>query len=88
MTKFIKEVGEENGVQVIINNAPMCKSVGMIIEVSFPKVFWTPCVAHTLNLALKNICATKNTEGNDVYMVNVIGLQKLLMMFLLLGTLS
>jgi len=38
----------------------------MIIEGLFPKIFWTPCVMHTLNLALKNICATKNVEGNDV----------------------
>jgi len=66
----------------------MCKGVARIIEVSFPKVFWTPFVVHTLNLALKSICAAKNTEGNDVYTVNVVELQKLLTMFLLLGILS
>ncbi|KAK8593957.1 hypothetical protein V6N12_046030 [Hibiscus sabdariffa] len=26
----------------------------------------TPCVVHTLNLALKNICSAKNIEGNVV----------------------
>jgi len=66
MVDVIKEVGEENVVQIITDNAPVCKAVGMIIEGLFPKLFWTPCVVHTLNLALKNICATKNVEGNGV----------------------
>lgn len=46
---------EENLVQVT-NNAPVCKGTRMIIGVLFPKVYWIPCVVHTLNLALKNIC--------------------------------
>jgi len=66
MNDVIKEVMEQNVVQVITNNAPMCKVIGMIIEGLFPKFFWTPYVVHTLNHALKNICATKNVEGNDV----------------------
>ncbi|KAK9988926.1 hypothetical protein SO802_029165 [Lithocarpus litseifolius] len=32
----------------------------------YPKIFWTPCIVPTLNLALKNICAAKNTEKNEV----------------------
>ena len=36
------------------------------MKVSYPKIFWTPCVVHTLNLALKNICVAKNTEKNKV----------------------
>ena len=32
------------------------KGAGMIIEGQFPHVFWTPCVVHCLNLALKSIC--------------------------------
>ena len=55
-----KEIGHEKVVQVIINNASVMKFA--IIEDEYPKIFWTPCVVHTLNLALKNICATKNTE--------------------------
>ena len=42
------------------------KSVGALIEGEYPKIFWTPCVVHTFNLALKNICAAKNTEKNEV----------------------
>jgi len=40
----------------------------MLIESKFPSIYWTPCVVHTLNLALKNICAAKNTDKNsDIY---------------------
>ena len=42
----------------------MCRSAGLLIENQFPHIFWTPCVVHTLNLALKNICAAKNTQAN------------------------
>lgn len=38
----------------------------MIIEDLLPKVFWTPCVVHTLNLTLKNLCAAKHIEKNEV----------------------
>jgi len=65
MVDVIKEV-RENVVQIVIYNAPICKAAIMIIGSLFPKFFWTPCVLHTLNLALKNICATKNVERNDV----------------------
>jgi hypothetical protein len=37
----------------------------MLIEVEFKHIFWTPCVVHTLNLALKNISAAKNIDGNE-----------------------
>ncbi|XP_059650225.1 uncharacterized protein LOC132295985 [Cornus florida] len=62
----IQEVRPDNVVQVITDNAPVCRSAGLLVEVQFPKVFWTPCVVHTLNLALKNICAAKNTDANEV----------------------
>ncbi|XP_057790912.1 uncharacterized protein LOC131008025 [Salvia miltiorrhiza] len=62
----ITEVGVPNVVQVITDNAPVCKAAGMLVEQAYPSVFWTPCVVHTLNLALKNICAAKNTESNEI----------------------
>ena len=62
----IKEIGHEKVVQVITNNANVMKSAGTLIEGEYPKIFWTPCVVHTLNLALKNICAAKNTKKNEV----------------------
>ncbi|XP_016178428.1 uncharacterized protein LOC107620835 [Arachis ipaensis] len=61
----IREVGLSNVVQIVTDNAPVCKAAGLLIEAEFPSVFWTPCVVHTLNLALKDICAAKNTEKNN-----------------------
>ena len=46
-------------VQIITDNAANCKEAGEIIESQYPHIYWTPCVVHTLNLALKNICAEK-----------------------------
>ena len=61
-----KDIGHEKVVQVIIDNANVMKSVGALIEGEYPKIFWIPCVVYTLNLGLKNICAVKNTEKNEV----------------------
>eukprot|EP00256_Glycine_max_P068435 XP_025983030.1 uncharacterized protein LOC100803797 isoform X1 [Glycine max] len=66
MREVIMEVGHSNVVQIVIDNAAVCKAAGLIIEAEFPSIYWTPCVVHTLNLALKNICAAKNTEKNNV----------------------
>uniref|UniRef100_A0A2N9EEB5 DUF659 domain-containing protein n=1 Tax=Fagus sylvatica TaxID=28930 RepID=A0A2N9EEB5_FAGSY len=62
----ISEVGPHKVVQVITDNAAVMKSTGSIVEAEYSHIFWTPCVVHTLNLALKNICAAKNTEKNEV----------------------
>ncbi|KAG8380025.1 hypothetical protein BUALT_Bualt07G0150600 [Buddleja alternifolia] len=64
--KVIVEVGFTNVVQVITDNAPVCKAAGLLVEQAYPHIFWTPCVVHTLNLALKNICAAKNTDANEI----------------------
>ena len=68
MRDVIMEAGPKTVVQIITDNAAVCKAAGMLIEVEFPSIYWTPCVVHTLNLALKNICAAKNCERNsDTY---------------------
>ncbi|CAJ2629747.1 unnamed protein product [Trifolium pratense] len=61
----VMEVGPSNVVQIVTDNAAVCKSAGLIIEAEFPNIFWTSCVVHTLNLALKDICAARNTERNN-----------------------
>ena len=57
ISQEIEEVGHQNVIQVITDNAPVCSAAGLLIESKYPNIFWTPCVVHTLNLALKNICA-------------------------------
>ena len=62
----IKDIGYKKVIQVITDNANVMKVAGALIKGEYSKIFWTPCVVYTLNLALKNICATKNTEKNEV----------------------
>ncbi|XP_077216000.1 uncharacterized protein LOC143850661 [Tasmannia lanceolata] len=66
LEEVINEVGHDNAVQVITDNAPNCKVAGQLVEAQFPSIFWTSRVLHTLNLTSKNICATKNVETNQV----------------------
>ncbi|KAG5151812.1 hypothetical protein JHK84_028284 [Glycine max] len=67
--EVIMEVGHSNVVQIVTDNATICKAAGLMIEAEFPSIYRTPCVVHTLYLSLKNICAAKNTEkkNNVVY---------------------
>ena len=48
--KVIEDVGVDSCVQIIIDNAPVCKAAGMIVEAKYPQVFWTPCIVHICNL--------------------------------------
>lgn len=65
LVSVIESVGLKNVAQLITDNAPNCKGAGMIIEQKYDHIPWTPCVVHTLNLALKNICDAKNNEGEN-----------------------
>lgn len=62
----ILEVGMKNVVQVVTDSSPVCESAGRIIEEEFSNVYWSPCVVHTLDLALKDICANRSIELNEV----------------------
>ncbi|XP_024007919.1 uncharacterized protein LOC112083929 [Eutrema salsugineum] len=65
MEEVINEVGKQNIVQIVTDKAANCKAAREIIESMYPHIYWTPSVVHTLNLALKNICAAKNVETYD-----------------------
>ena len=60
----VSEIEHQNVVQIIIDNVQACKAACGIVE-GHSHIFWTPCVVSTLNLALRNICAVKNTEANN-----------------------
>jgi hypothetical protein len=53
--KVIEDVGVDSYVQIIVDNARVCKATGMVVEAKYPQVFWTPCIVHSLNLTLKSI---------------------------------
>ena len=37
--KTIEEVGVDSCVQIITDNAPVCKAAGMIVDTKYPQVF-------------------------------------------------
>ncbi|GFY85676.1 hypothetical protein Acr_04g0004140 [Actinidia rufa] len=60
--QVIKDLGEANVVQIVTDNALNYKAAGLSIEGKYPHIFWTPCVVHSLNLALKSICEPGETS--------------------------
>jgi hypothetical protein len=53
---IVEEVGPRNVVQIRTDNVANCKGAGLIVQQKYDNIFWTPCVVHTLNIALKNMC--------------------------------
>eukprot|EP01018_Ginkgo_biloba_P032553 Gb_29675 [translate_table: standard] len=51
----IESVGPLNVMQVITDNARVCKVAGLLVEARYDNIFWTPCAVHSLNLILKKI---------------------------------
>ncbi|KAL5154147.1 hypothetical protein HKD37_19G053563 [Glycine soja] len=49
LDSFIEEIGEKNVIQVVTDNG------SKILQVTGPKIFWTPCAAHCLDLMLEDI---------------------------------
>eukprot|EP01018_Ginkgo_biloba_P024160 Gb_27540 [translate_table: standard] len=69
----IESVGPSNVVQVITDNARVCKATGLFVEARYENIFWTPYAVHSLNLILKKIgkieWITKITdEANEIQM--------------------
>eukprot|EP00253_Pinus_taeda_P010742 PITA_10742 len=52
---FIQEVGPSNVVQVITDNAANYVAAGKMLIETYPNLFWTPCVAHYIDLMLEDI---------------------------------
>ncbi|KAJ6810180.1 uncharacterized protein M6B38_158170 [Iris pallida] len=66
LIKAIQEVGNRNVVQVVTDLTPKCRAAGLLVEKTYPHIFWTPCMVHSLDVALKNIFAAKNTKENGI----------------------
>ncbi|MCL7023250.1 hypothetical protein MKW94_023325 [Papaver nudicaule] len=64
LAEVINQVGPSRVVQIITDNASVCKAASLTLEATHPHVFWTPCVVHTLNLGLKNICSPEYSIEN------------------------
>lgn len=59
MKEVVEEIGSENVVQVITDNASNVKGAGLMIQAKYNNIYWTPCIVHCLNLVLKDICDPK-----------------------------
>jgi hypothetical protein len=70
---IVEEVGPKNVVQIITDNAANCKGADLIVQQKYDNIFWTPCVVHTLNIALKNIYAAKlpRTKEEEIVFVEL-----------------
>eukprot|EP00253_Pinus_taeda_P006848 PITA_06848 len=52
---FIREIGVQNVVQVIINNAANYVSANKMLMERYHTLLWTPCATHCLNLLLEDM---------------------------------
>lgn len=70
LIRWIKEIGPDRIVHVCTDNAASCKAAGKIVEKQFPKISWTGCTSHSIDLLLEDfgkedwvssVCATGRT---------------------------
>ena len=62
MDKVVEEDGEENVVQVVIDNEASFKATGMLLMEKRKHFFWSPCAAHCINLMLEDIASMKQIK--------------------------
>lgn len=55
LEEVVLEVGIENVVQVVTDNAAAYVAAGKLLQDRHPTLFWTPCAAHCLDLLLEDI---------------------------------
>ena len=55
LDEVVMEVGVTNVVQIITDNASNYVLVGKMLESKHKTIFWTPCVAHCIDLMLEDI---------------------------------
>ncbi|CAN1238049.1 hypothetical protein LINGRAPRIM_LOCUS2027 [Linum grandiflorum] len=55
-SEVIEWVGPKNVVHVVTDNAANYVSAGKMITQKYKSIYWDPCVAHTMNLIMKDIC--------------------------------
>ncbi|KAM3299564.1 hypothetical protein ACQJBY_040854 [Aegilops geniculata] len=51
---IVEQVGEDNVVQIVTDNAANYKAAGELLMEKRKKIFWTPCAAHCIDLILED----------------------------------
>jgi hypothetical protein len=64
---IVERIGEENVVQVVTDNAVNYKATGQLLMEKRKSLFWTPCVAHCIDLILEDF--KKKLEVHQVTIV-------------------
>ncbi|RVW17907.1 hypothetical protein CK203_093586 [Vitis vinifera] len=62
LDKWVEQVDEENVIQVITDNHSSYAMAGRLLELKRPHLYWTPCVAHCLDLMLEDIGKLPNIK--------------------------
>ncbi|KAL6534805.1 hypothetical protein OROGR_013480 [Orobanche gracilis] len=62
LDEVIDEVGEDNVIQIVTDNASNCKNAGRRIMEARKSLWWTPCAAHCIDLMLEDIAKLKIFE--------------------------
>ncbi|XP_020525747.1 uncharacterized protein LOC110007658 [Amborella trichopoda] len=62
LEKIVYEVGPENVVQVVTDNAANYRKASLLLMERRPNLYWTPCAAHCINLMLKEIGKLKRVK--------------------------
>ncbi|CAH1447458.1 unnamed protein product [Lactuca virosa] len=55
LNSIVEEIGEENVVQVVTDSASAYVLVGSKLEQERPRLYWSPCSAHLIDLILQDI---------------------------------
>ncbi|XP_057829201.2 uncharacterized protein LOC131040322 [Cryptomeria japonica] len=55
LDEVVMEVGVQNVIQIVTNNATAHVAVGKLLEARHPTLVWNPCVAHYLYLLLEDM---------------------------------
>ncbi|XP_066324016.1 uncharacterized protein [Miscanthus floridulus] len=53
--KYIEEIGVQNVVQVVTDNARPNEAAASLLKAKYPSIFWNGCAAHTIDLMLEDI---------------------------------
>lgn len=61
--KKVCEIGEDNVIQLVTDNAANCKKAGELLMRRRKKLFWTPCAAHCIDLMLEDVGKIKSFKN-------------------------
>ncbi|RWR72996.1 Copia protein [Cinnamomum micranthum f. kanehirae] len=74
LNEVIEEVGADCAVQVVTDNAANMKAAGMMLMKQRPRIFWSPCAAHCLDLMLEVVKGKVMQQVIDGHVSNEIRL--------------